>query len=984
MKKKQFMSKLAALTMAAMMGLSAVPAGAINVFAATPAVIVDTTGVTTDLTEADSDVSSAKSVTTGSLTLASITDDASAKTAIEGLSIRTTINSTSVTATIAGVKYTAATADTNGSIEGTATFKYEPADKTGATDTWYDETITVPFKATWENGDASATLSADGTASGTKTTYKNYTDSQVSSTDYVTVTKANASGKASTAADIREALVPTGGAYIDGSVYWDDDTNNWKSTQSGATVKIAIDRYLTGKAAGYEVDKDSVKFTDSRHFTFNVFKTSNASEYYTVTIAVEAVKIPDAVKTALDNFFNVHQFKISKDQTITNGTVASAVTNAENPSKDTANEWPDTIGTSDVVIYGNTTALTVADGKATGKLSVTVKSGNYGFTADKTFDYTFTANVDQSDSTVSETDAAAIAKINATVYPSYNTSANHTLKDVEDKIVKDLKDAGYSQTITTTPWSEADYDTATSTTDGYLKAAIGSLNAINVKLGYSSDQKSADTNKSVLNILKGTKSAATEGRQVTEHKVVTDGTQESAPADTVTLKNAKDFTIDIAATSKLSTTVQAATATKEATKAQVVAAVQKAIDDQLTADGVKDNGVTVTVKAVNTYDSSSKNVVDGHTAAATGAYAGNATGQGKWTLLVTTSIANDFNGYGSDTTAKTEVNYLVTLNTNKLKKSDATDISLADKTANITSNYKKSGDSKYTYTYVEVSPVLTPADANSDVTYKVVDSDGNVVVSNAASGSIIDVESASASTPIDLYKEGSTSKVSVSDNALGIAVTKAGTYKVTATANGHSATATVTVNDNFKDVPSTAYFSNAVKWAYKEGITAGTTETTFGSYDNVTRAQFVTWLYKYAVSKDASVEIADSDVKSVFSDVAADKYYAKAVQWAVASNVTAGTTATTFSPDQKITRAQALTMLWRAMGSPTVGVGQEDERTLKFTDLPTNAAFRTAMVWAIHESITSGTTPTTCSPDNICPRSQAVTFIYGANKWANK
>jgi len=966
MKKKQFMSKLAALTMAAMMGLSAVPASAVNVLAA----VQTDTGSATTVGESDADVTAAKDAVNNhaAFNFSNVSNASDAKTKIGTITAAINGSSSDATVTVDGFNAAVASPATNGTLSGTATWTVDPTDGTNAGDTWYDITVTVPFTATWASGKEGSVKLTAGTASGRKITYANYEDSNVNAdaavnnADYVKVTKADASGKASTATDIKNALVN----HVNGSMFWNDTTKTWQSGQSANTVKTLLDHHVI---SGYEVDKDSVKFTDSKNFTFNVFKTSDPSEVYNVTIAVESAKIPDDVKNALDNFFNVHTFKISKGQTITNGTVAAAVTTAQDKSKDTDDEMDDAITTSVATVYGNTTALTVADGKATGKLSVTVASLN------KTFDYTFTANVDQSDSTLSETEAAAIAKINATTYPSYNNAVtNHNLSALETKIAKDLKDAGYNKTVT---WTDSDYDTATKTSEGYLKAAIGSLNAINVKLAYSSDQKSADTNKSLLNVLKGTKDDADGSEKVTEH-AVTDS-QPSDPDDTVTLSADTDKTIEIAANSKLSTTVQATTATKEATKAEVVAAVQKAIDDQLTADGVKDNGVSVTVKAVNNYASSK--VTDGHTQDA------ETTRGGIWTLLVTTSIANDFNGYGRDKNAKTEVKYLVTLKTNKLKKSDAKEIALADKTANITKNYAKTASqpsAACTYTYVEVQPTLTPADSNSEVTYKVVDADGNVVISGVKSGKIYDVESATPGTAIDLYKENSSSKMSVSDKALGIVVTKAGTYKVTATANGHSATATVAINDNFKDVPSTAYFSNAVKWAYKEGITAGTTETTFGSYNDVTRAQFVTWLYKYAVSKDASVEIADSDVKSVFSDVATDKYYAKAVQWAVVNNVTAGTTATTFSPDKNITRAQALTMLWRAMGSPTVGVGQEDERTLKFTDLPTNAAFRTAMVWAIHEGITSGTTPTTCSPDNICPRSQAVTFIYGANNWANK
>ena len=108
----------------------------------------------------------------------------------------------------------------------------------------------------------------------------------------------------------------------------------------------------------------------------------------------------------------------------------------------------------------------------------------------------------------------------------------------------------------------------------------------------------------------------------------------------------------------------------------------------------------------------------------------------------------------------------------------------------------------------------------------------------------------------------------------------------------------------FTDVAEDAYYADAVKWAAANGVTAGTSATTFSPNDTCTRAQAVTLLYNAAGAP------AVSDTVS-FADVAADAYYADAVAWAAANGVTAGTSATTFSPDDACTRGQIVCMLYR-------------------------------------------------------------------------
>ena len=109
---------------------------------------------------------------------------------------------------------------------------------------------------------------------------------------------------------------------------------------------------------------------------------------------------------------------------------------------------------------------------------------------------------------------------------------------------------------------------------------------------------------------------------------------------------------------------------------------------------------------------------------------------------------------------------------------------------------------------------------------------------------------------------------------------------------------------SFTDVPAGAYYAKAVAWAIENGITLGTTDTTFSPNAACTRAQSITFLYR------ALGKLADS--KAAFSDVLAGSYYANAVAWAVENGVTNGTSATTFSPNNGCTRAQIVTFLYRA------------------------------------------------------------------------
>ena len=174
------------------------------------------------------------------------------------------------------------------------------------------------------------------------------------------------------------------------------------------------------------------------------------------------------------------------------------------------------------------------------------------------------------------------------------------------------------------------------------------------------------------------------------------------------------------------------------------------------------------------------------------------------------------------------------------------------------------------------------------------------------------------------------------------------------------------VNGRFVDVPSGSYFEEAVNWAVANGITTGTSATTFDPDGICTRAQAVTFLWRAAGSP------APANSATPFTDVAADSYYAQAVAWAVENGITKGTSDTTFSPDAHCSRAQIVTFLWRAQKSPVVTAANP------FADVSADAYYVNAIQWAVSEGVTTGTSAVTFSPDADCTRAQIVTFIWRA------
>lgn len=167
----------------------------------------------------------------------------------------------------------------------------------------------------------------------------------------------------------------------------------------------------------------------------------------------------------------------------------------------------------------------------------------------------------------------------------------------------------------------------------------------------------------------------------------------------------------------------------------------------------------------------------------------------------------------------------------------------------------------------------------------------------------------------------------------------------------------------FTDVSTGAYYYDAVKWAVEQGITSGTSASTFSPNANCTRAQMVTFLWRANGSPKAAGN-------NPFTDVDSGAYYYEAVLWAVQKGITSGTSATTFAPDATVTRGQTVTLLYRANNSPAVTEANP------FTDVAADAFYNAAVQWAAQEGITSGTSATTFEPGSACTRAQIVTFIF--------
>jgi hypothetical protein len=240
-------------------------------------------------------------------------------------------------------------------------------------------------------------------------------------------------------------------------------------------------------------------------------------------------------------------------------------------------------------------------------------------------------------------------------------------------------------------------------------------------------------------------------------------------------------------------------------------------------------------------------------------------------------------------------------------------------------------------------------------------------------------------TPIADDEEGELETLAVVDedgNAVTLTKRANGTYSFVMPAKAVTVTGTFTIVADpeepdedeepgdeeeetvFTDVDEDAYYAEAVAWAVANEITKGTSETTFSPDDDCTRAQVVTFLWRYAGKPEPTT------AENPFTDVEEGTDYYKAILWAYENGITTGTSETTFSPDETCTRAQVVTFLWRYEGELTY------EEAETFTDVAEDAYYAKAVAWAVHEWITKGTGDGQFSPDETCTRGQVVTFLY--------
>ena len=172
---------------------------------------------------------------------------------------------------------------------------------------------------------------------------------------------------------------------------------------------------------------------------------------------------------------------------------------------------------------------------------------------------------------------------------------------------------------------------------------------------------------------------------------------------------------------------------------------------------------------------------------------------------------------------------------------------------------------------------------------------------------------------------------------------------------------------SFRDVTQSDYYYDAVQWAVEKGITEGTSATTFSPDASCTRAQMVTFLYRAAGSP------APKSTVNPFTDVSANDYYYNAVLWAVENGITTGVSADRFAPGATVSRAQTVTFLYRANGSPAANGAS-------FSDVAADEYYANAVAWAVQNGITTGTGNGKFSPNADCTRGQIVTFLYRSSK----
>lgn len=263
----------------------------------------------------------------------------------------------------------------------------------------------------------------------------------------------------------------------------------------------------------------------------------------------------------------------------------------------------------------------------------------------------------------------------------------------------------------------------------------------------------------------------------------------------------------------------------------------------------------------------------------------------------------------------------------------------------------------------QVEPPVEEVPAVFDIAVEVVEK-GNLMVSHqsAREGETVTV----TPNPDGGYRAKRVTATDSEGNDLAVIRNSNGTWTFAMPAGQVVVGATFRVAEPFTDVKAAAYYHEPVMWALDNDITSGTTPTTFSPEEGCTRAQIITLIWK----AKGSPEPAGATL--LFTDVRGGDYYYKAVLWAVEQGITSGTTDTTFSPGDVCTRAQAVTLLWNAEGQPqaTTPAGYEDVEEAAY--------YAGAVDWAVEKGITMGVSATAFGPRDTCARAQIITFLYRA------
>ena len=173
------------------------------------------------------------------------------------------------------------------------------------------------------------------------------------------------------------------------------------------------------------------------------------------------------------------------------------------------------------------------------------------------------------------------------------------------------------------------------------------------------------------------------------------------------------------------------------------------------------------------------------------------------------------------------------------------------------------------------------------------------------------------------------------------------------------------VRNPFKDVKDSASYFKALMWAYNKGIVAGTSTSAFSPGSNCTRGQFALMLWRMNNKPNTS------GLSNPFTDVASSNGFYKGIVWCYNKGITAGTSATTFSPNNNITRWQMILMFWRMQNKPASSLTENP-----FTDVKTTASYYKAALWAYEKKITA---VEQFKPNDLCTRWQLVLFLYRLN-----